>query len=86
MNMDTIRAHRRKCELGLKSRLQIQIYDDMRWLVPESELPILIPLVVEEMERPLEMHGITRVFPTDIELGPSWGELKHIPKEKYIHG
>jgi DNA polymerase I-like protein with 3'-5' exonuclease and polymerase domains len=85
MNMATIRAHRRKCELGLKSRLQIQIYDDMRWLVPESELHILIPLVVEEMERPLEMHGVTRVFPTDIELGPSWGELKHIPKEKYIH-
>ena len=84
MNMATIRAHARAREMNLSSRLQIQIYDDMRWLFPDSERNILIPMVIEEMEKPVTMYGIERIFPTDVEIGPSWAELKAVDKKEVI--
>lgn len=83
MNRATIRAHKRVRELGLKSRLMLQIYDDMRWYFPESEREILLPLVVEEMEKPVVMHGVERVFPTDVEVGTTWGNLKPVSRETW---
>ena len=67
---------------GFRARLQVQIYDDLRWLVPDEEVDDLIKVVKPIMEQPFDIYGQERSFPTDIELAQNWGSLKTYKEKK----
>lgn len=67
---------------NIDAYLQLQIYDDLRWEVNPRHVKRLIKTMVPIMEQPFDVNGIMRTFPTDIEIGTSWGDLKaHDRKE-----
>jgi uracil-DNA glycosylase family 4 len=69
------RIYNRLHGAGLRSTLQSQIHDQLLFEVDKGELPIVARLVREEMEAPVAMRDRVVVFPVDMEVGPSWGEL-----------
>jgi DNA polymerase-1 len=71
-----VRIHQRL--KAFKSFLVLQVHDQLIAECPKEEVEEVIALMKEEMEKPVEIHGITRYFPTDVEVGDSWGELKEI--------
>jgi uracil-DNA glycosylase family 4 len=75
INRALIRLHHRKQELGLASKLVLQVHDQLIYECTNEELEVMTKLVKEEMERPIDYHGTLRSFPVDIEVGTSWGDL-----------
>ena len=61
---------------GLKAKLQIQIYDDLRWVCPTGEVDSLIRLIKPIMEQEFDIGGVMRKFKVDIEVGKSWASLQ----------
>lgn len=66
---------------GYRSRLQMQIHDELRFEVPEDELHQLAALIKEEMERPIDYRGEQVIFPVDIQYGRDWHNLKEYEHE-----
>lgn len=58
-----------------RSRLQAQIHDQLVIEAPIDELDRVARLLKAEMERPVDYNGQYIVFPVDLEVGTSWGEL-----------
>jgi len=69
--------HRLRNE-GFQAKLQAQIHDELRLVVPKREVTRVAELVREEMERPVNFRGVQRSFEVDIEVGPNWGELEEL--------
>ncbi len=67
---------KKRNELGLKARLQVQIYDDLRWVCPPEEVDQLVGIMKPIMEQEFDIFGVKRSFPTDVEVGPNWSDLK----------
>lgn len=76
INEATYRIWRRIHEEGLRSRIQIQIHDELRFEVPDDELARMCELVAEEMERPVDYRGVEVVFPVEVEVGADWHHLQ----------
>lgn len=70
------RIWRRLHAEGLRTRLQMQIHDELRFEVPDDELDYVCKLIREEMEKPLAYRERTVVFPVETEYGPDWHNLK----------
>lgn len=71
-------------KMGLDARLQIQIYDDLRWEVNKEQVKELVNMVVPIMEQKFKINDVDRWFATDIEYGTSWGDLHSIDKQLYL--
>jgi len=67
-----IRMDRELGERGLRSRMILQVHDELVFEAPREELPALAPLVREVMENALPMRVPIKV---DIKAGPSWTEM-----------
>jgi DNA polymerase-1 len=68
-----IGVHARLRERGMRSRMLVQVHDELLLEVPEGELPEAAELVVGEMEGAVELS-----VPLEVETkhGRSWGEMR----------
>lgn len=58
--------------------LVLQMHDELMAEVPEGEVSHWRKVMQDLMEKPVpELDGA--VFPTDAEVGPTWGDLKELP-------
>jgi DNA polymerase-1 len=58
---------------GLKSRMTLQVHDELVFEVPESEIDAMRPLVREQME---QVHPLSVPLLVEIGVGPNWRDLK----------
>lgn len=78
INRALITIHREMRKRALKSRLQMQTHDEIVVEVAKEEEAEMIELLKTEMERPFPLKGKEIVFPIEMKIGPSWGELKKV--------
>lgn len=67
-----IRMHGRLEDAGLRSRMLLQVHDEVVLEVPEDELAATIALVTETMERAVALDVPLKV---DVETGPNWMDM-----------
>ncbi len=60
-------------ERGLKSRMTLQVHDELVFEVPENEIEIMQPLVREHMEK---VHALAVPLQVDMGVGPNWRDLE----------
>ncbi|MDP3046312.1 MAG: DNA polymerase, partial [Chloroflexota bacterium] len=66
-----VRLHKAIQERGLRSRMILQVHDELIFEVPEEELAAMKPLVQDLMENALPMSVHLKV---DLAVGNNWGE------------
>jgi len=59
-------------EQGLKSRMTLQVHDELVFEVPEAEIEIMRTLVRDQMEK---VHPLTVPLLVEIGVGPNWRDL-----------
>jgi DNA polymerase I len=59
-------------ERGLKSRMTLQVHDELVFEVPEKEIDEMKSLVREHMEK---AHALTVPLQVDMGIGPNWRDL-----------
>jgi DNA polymerase-1 len=59
-------------EKGLKSRMTLQVHDELVFEVPENEVEVMQPLVREHMEK---VHALAVPLQVDMGVGPNWRDL-----------
>jgi DNA polymerase-1 len=57
---------------GLKSRMTLQVHDELVFEVPENEIDVMQPLVREYMEK---VHKLTVPLQVEMGVGPNWRDL-----------
>ncbi len=67
-----INIDRRLREMNLKSRMIIQIHDELLFEVPQDEVEALRRMVVEEMESVVQLSAPLKV---DTKVGPNWAAI-----------
>jgi DNA polymerase-1 len=60
-------------ERGLKSRMTLQVHDELVFEVPEDELDIMRSLVREQME---SVHQLNVPLMVEIGVGKNWRDLE----------
>ena len=60
-------------ERGLKSRMTLQVHDELVFEVPENEVEVMQPLVREQMER---VHALAVPLQVEMGVGPNWRDLE----------
>jgi len=60
-------------ERGLKSRMTLQVHDELVFEVPENEVEIMQPLVREHMEK---VHALAVPLQVDMGVGMNWRDLE----------
>jgi len=60
-------------ERGLKSRMTLQVHDELVFEVPGIEIEIMQPLVREHMEK---VHALAVPLQVDMGVGPNWRDLE----------
>ncbi|HWY03007.1 MAG TPA: DNA polymerase I [Candidatus Acidoferrum sp.] len=60
-------------ERGLKSRMTLQVHDELVFEVPENEVGIMQPLVREHMEK---AHALAVPLQVEMGVGPNWRDLE----------
>lgn len=70
-----VRLHAALREQGLRSRMLLQVHDELVLEVPDGELAAAAALVCEVMEGAFELDsGLT----VDVEAGPNWFEMEKV--------
>jgi len=59
-------------ERGLKSRMTLQVHDELVFEVPENEVDVMQPLVREHMEK---VHTLAVPLQVDMGVGANWRDL-----------
>lgn len=74
-----VRTARELGEKGLKTKMILQVHDELIFEVPEDELEIVIPLVRESME-----NAVTLEVPLVVEMkkGYNWYDMEKIEQQK----
>ncbi len=60
-------------ERGLKSRMTLQVHDELVFELPENELDIMRTLVREQLEK---VHPLTVPLLVEMGIGPNWRDLE----------
>jgi DNA polymerase I len=60
-------------ERGMKSRMTLQVHDELVFEVPENEVETMQPLVREHMEK---AHVLAVPLQVDMGVGPNWRDLQ----------
>ncbi len=75
IKMAMVRLHAALAEQGLRSRLLLQVHDELVLEVPDGELQAAAALVRQVMEGAFELDsGLT----VDVEVGPNWFEMEKV--------
>ena len=64
---------RRCANSGLKSRMTLQVHDELVFEVPEAEIEVMRTLVREQMEK---VHPLTVPLLVEIGVGANWRDLE----------
>ena len=77
MKLAMIRIHSKLDESRLRSKLLLQVHDELIFEVPENELSELREIVYHEMSHALQGH-LDFVVPlkVDVKMGVNWGDMK----------
>ena len=59
-------------ERGLKSRMTLQVHDELVFEVPENEIDVMKSLVREHMEK---VHDLAVPLQVEMGVGPNWRDL-----------
>lgn len=70
-----INIHKKMTEAGMKSKLVMQVHDELVFEYPPEEEKQLLQLVKQEMETAVELRVPLKV---DLETGLTWGSLQKI--------
>ncbi len=70
-----LRLHGRLRETNLRSRMILQVHDELVLEMPEDEQETVIPLVCQAMEGAFDLRVPLNV---DVEVGPNWEEMRRI--------
>ena len=73
MKLAMIRVHRRLEEEKLRSKMLLQVHDELVFEVPQEELEAIKELVFDEMPAALELDVTLKV---DSKWGPTWGDME----------
>ena len=77
MKLAMIKIHRRLHESKLKSKLLLQVHDELIFEVPSNELSELKGIVYDEMPNALVGHLDFAVpLKVDVKMGVNWGDMK----------
>ena len=77
-----LHIHRRLRREGLKSRMLLQIHDELVFEAPPGELKRLAALVQEEMTTPLgKKLGLRTPLKVDLAAGPNWLDVEEMSGE-----
>ncbi len=60
-------------ERGMKSRMTLQVHDELVFEVPEIEVEAMQPLVREHMEK---VHALSVPLQVDMGVGLNWRDLE----------
>ena len=60
-------------ERGMKSRMTLQVHDELVFEVPENEVDVMQPLVREHMEK---VHSLAVFLQVDMGVGANWRDLE----------
>lgn len=60
-------------ESGMKSRMTLQVHDELVFEVPENEVETMLPLVREHMEK---VHALAVPLQVDMGVGANWRDLE----------
>ena len=58
---------------GMKSRMTLQVHDELVFEVPETEVEMMKPLVREHMEN---AHALEVPLLVEIGVGPNWRDME----------
>jgi DNA polymerase-1 len=72
IKMAMIRIDAALRERGLKSRMTLQVHDELVFEVPEREIEVMRTLVREQMEN---VHSLTVPLLVEIGVGKNWRDL-----------
>ena len=72
IKMAMIRIDAALRERGLKSRMTLQVHDELVFEVPEREIEVMRTLVREQMEN---VHPLTVPLLVEIGVGKNWRDL-----------
>ena len=77
MKLAMIRIHSKLDESRLRSKLLLQVHDELIFEVPENELSELREIVYHEMSHALQGY-LDFVVPlkVDVKMGVNWGDMK----------
>jgi DNA polymerase-1 len=76
-----LNIHRRLKAENLRTRMLLQIHDELVFEVPPEELDEMPGLIRDEMTRPLEARlGLQVPLKVDVAVGPNWLDVKEIPE------
>jgi DNA polymerase-1 len=64
--------------LGYETNLILTVHDELVFDIPWHEAETVIPIIVEEMERPINLNCDLKC---DLEYGPRWSELNKLSCE-----
>jgi DNA polymerase-1 len=76
INRAMIRIYDRVRREGLKAKLIMQIYDEIVLECPDEEVDVVKALLVEEMQRPFQMHGRRCMIRAEAGVGKTYGDAK----------
>ncbi|MCZ6892105.1 MAG: DNA polymerase I [Chloroflexi bacterium] len=68
-----VRIHDRMAERGVKSRMLLQVHDELIFEVPPEEMDLMKETVLELMPSALELSVSLKI---DLKVGPTWGDLE----------
>jgi len=76
IKMAMIRLHEALKKRGLKSRMILQVHDELVLEVPEAEMEAVIPIAREAMEGAFPLAAPLKV---DLKVGRNWEEMEEAP-------
>jgi len=76
INRAMIRIYDRVRAEGLQAKLIMQIYDEIVLECPDDEVDMVKAILVEEMQRPFQMHGRTCMIRAEAGVGKTYGDAK----------
>jgi len=79
INIATIRLHRALQERGLRTRMILQVHDELVVEAPQEEVEAVAPLMREVMESAFELQAPLKA---DLKVGLNWEEMEEMCNEQ----
>jgi DNA polymerase-1 len=76
MKLAMVRVHRRLEQEKLRSKMLLQVHDELVFEVPQEELEALKRVVLDEMPAALEPRALDVTLKVDTKWGPTWGDME----------
>jgi DNA polymerase-1 len=76
MKLAMVRVHRRLEQEKLRTKMLLQVHDELVFEVPHEELEALKRVVLDEMPAALEPLALDVTLKVDTKWGPTWGDME----------